>query len=418
MKKFLIHALFLGCLFCGGVSFAFTIPEDAVSVKGFGTLSLVTSDSDNLGYRRNPHSGSSVYKGDVAFRPDSSLGIQTDVQFSSDIRGSVQLLAKDREDNSVENLFQHAFLEYSPSFHWSFRAGRVPLDLFLLSDYRDVGFAYLWARPVPAIYSTLFYDYQTGVEVAYRRYLGRGIAELRGFVGEVDSLSPLRTFGDISFSFEPMWGSNLRYTSGPWRFLAGYQRGTMKKFRGELFEQVKFFRSIPDSAFPNSSFFQNELDVEDTHADYVSAGIAYDNGGWQIQSEVSMLSFEKFFDLTYYAGYLSVGYAIDDWTPYLVFSKEYSKTKSFPVSLDAVSLLSPQLQKILVPLAELEPHVSADQSVVSLGLRRNLSEKIALKVQWDHHIIPDGHSVLWKIEDPAKGDKRVNIYTVSMSFVF
>lgn len=410
MKNFVLYAV-LACLFFGsGVKIVHAFAGDAVRFNGFGSLALATSDSASMGFKKTHHSSSPVYKGGVNFRHDSSLGIQGNFTLTPAVKGVVQLLAKDRLNNSVDNVLHYAFIEYSPSYAFSIRGGRLPLDIFLLSDYREVGFAYLWVRPT-GLYSTLFYDYFDGAEIAYRHMFGEGVAELKGYVGTLDSVIPINGAEDIQLSLKPIWGVKLQYTTGPWRFISSFQRGrvdTISEYTG--FSQV--FALLPAS-------LKKELDLSGSNLDYISGGVAYEEGPWRIQGEISKLMVERDFGLDYNSGYLSIGYNIDKWTPYCVFAREYYSQDHFQLSPSETER-SPQARQILPMVLNVSRHNShVNQSTVSLGVRWDIFQSIALKFQWDHHWISDGYSTFWELKNPVvNGDDEVNLYTLSLSFVF
>ncbi len=410
-------AVFIAFLFCAA---GFAAADNDVKISGFGTFALTTSDSNDQGFRRNCHSGTVVYRDAIEFRHDSSLGIQADFTVFPELRGVVQLLARDRLDSSVENAFNYVFLEYIPFAGFAVRGGRVPLDIFLLSDYREVGFAYLWVRPVPEIYRTLFYDNYEGVSAHFSRQLYDGLLELQGYVGTLDAVLPLDTAGDLTLSFEPIWGITANYLYGPWRFVSGFQRGIVENVSEQISVPQKFFANLSDTEVPHSSFLAKELSVNGSNSDYISGGIGYEGDFWQIQGEVSRYRFQRAFGITYTSGYLSTGYKINNWTPYVVMARVHGDFTR-PVRNFSLPYSSPKGEMIVSAFKAMMRDVYTNQSTLSLGTRWDVCNKVAIKFQWDHSWISNGHSMFWTRRHNAveiDSDDSVNVFTVAMSFIF
>ncbi len=413
MKAFIILFSFFLCL----VNIA--AADDAIKISGFGTLAITTSDSDTLGFRRNFHSGSTVYKDTYSLKQDSVFGVQANVDITDDLRGVVQLLAKDRLENSVENAFNFAFLEYTPVAGLAVRAGRVPLDIFLLADYREVNFAYLWVRPPSDLYRTLFYDYYDGAEIRYSQQLGEGLAEVKCSVGKLDAVLPLDIVEEVTFSFKPIWGINARYTVGSWRFIGGFQRGTIQNISEQITVPQKIFSSFSDEQYSLSSSLADELKLDDSDTDYLNAGIAYEAEPWHIQGELCRYRFDKALGVTYTCGYLSAGYTFGAWTPFIMLSKITGDIdRSF--NSNSAAQAPPQIQMAADAVMMLIHDVYADEKTVSFGVRWDLYQNIAVKFQWNHSQVKGGYSAFWKRDQPAvdNRDEEVNLATLALSFVF
>lgn len=57
------------------------------------------------------------------------------------------MVGRDRLDNTFENSVEWAFLKGRLFPKLIVRAGRLGVDVFMLSEYRNIGFAYPWVRP-------------------------------------------------------------------------------------------------------------------------------------------------------------------------------------------------------------------------------------------------------------------------------
>ncbi len=395
------------------------VAEDALKISGFGTIALTSSNSDVLGFRRNFDSGSLLYGDSPSLKQDSSLGLQLDYSATSNLRGVLQLLAKDRVDNSPEDFVNYAFIEYSP-FAWvSARAGRVPLDIFLLADYRDVGFAYSWVRPVSSIYRTLFYDHYDGAEIRFSHQFGRGLAEVRLNAGALDALLPLDTIGEVRYSFKPLLGINLRYYWGAWKFIGGVQRLVIDGVSDQLSAPSSLFAGMSDEEFPFSSLLAREVSLVDSHSTYFSAGIAYEEEPWFILGEIAKYDFERALGLNYTCGYLSVGYQVGHWTPFVVLSA-FRGDLDTPIEGFEKYENSVRAKMGMAAVRALVHDTYSDEGTVSLGVRWDVWENVSLKTQWDYCQVLGGHGALWRRKEleTSDRDESVSIFTLALSFIF
>ncbi len=410
--KLLISFFLLFC--CVNVAVA----EEAVKLSGFGTLAVTTTTSDKLGFRRNCYSDDVVYKDSFSLLADSVLGVQADVDFSSGWRGVLQLVAKDRVENSAMDFVNYAFLEYQPIANVIIRAGRIPLDVFMLSDYREVGFAYPWVRPTPEVYRTLFYEHYDGVDILFSRRIGSGVAEVKFNVDTLGALFPFDTVGEIEFSYKPIFGVDVRYILDYWRFIGSFQRGIIDDVPAELSAPQALFASFSQQ-FPAISSLANEASLEGTYADYFNAGFSYDDFAWKVQGEICRYSFEKALGLTYTSGYLSFGYSIGEWTPFIVLAKIKGNVER---SLDNLPLAQfpPAMQMAATAIVKLIHDLYVSQRTFSFGARWDIYQNMALKLQWDYNDIEDGHSAFWEFKGDhlSHKDENVSIFTLALSFVF
>ena len=72
----------------------------------------------------------------------TKLGIQFDIITTDEIDIVVQNVYRDQEDLNFDTALSLAFVRYAPNPNWSFRLGRTAFDLFLLTEYRDIGYAF------------------------------------------------------------------------------------------------------------------------------------------------------------------------------------------------------------------------------------------------------------------------------------
>ncbi len=394
--------------------------EEWISINGFGTIALTSSDSDLLGFRRTFYTQTPVYKNSVEFRTDSLMGTQLTVQPTDRFKTVFQFIARDFSELNEDSLLQFAYLDFSLHPDLSLRLGRNPLDIFMLSDYKDVGFAYPWARPVTGIYSTLFCHYYEGAEFRYVKETDNGFFNVIGYIGACDAEVTLERYKDISFSSEPLLGLSLLYEHGPFSFTVGYQRGAIEDISQQVTQLSSLWESMEETELFPLAYIQEEISLNGSASDHIILGASYDGGKWLIQSEISQYKFSKALGLTYYSGYLSIGYRIREFTPFVVFSKLYDSCFRFHIDENLIEAL-PLLEKTAYQmLTNIMDDVDTNQSTLSLGLRWDLTSNCALKFQLDHSRIARAQTTFWKMA-PGKimdQDETVNVYSVSFDFFF
>jgi hypothetical protein len=192
-KKWMPRLTGLVLLVCGPLAVA--APTDIIRFNGFLTVGggvanrQVISDVDVV------LADGSVYS-DIHTQYQSRFGLQISAQVNPDISVTGQLLAQPRPEFGTGqdfNVFADwAYINYRFNDKLSFRAGRIKLPSFLISDYYQVGYAYPWARPPAEMYSA------------------NPMTAIDGF-----DLLIRQNFGDYSLLIQPFYGNNSQDTVVP-----------------------------------------------------------------------------------------------------------------------------------------------------------------------------------------------------------
>ena len=124
------------------------LAEVTYGFSGFGTLGATHSDTREADYRGSilqPNGPGN--SGSTMFGVDTKLGVQGTANFGSGLTGTVQVIADHRADNSYRPEFEWANFKYQVNDNWYVRAGRVVVPVFMLSDFRNVGYSQINVRP-------------------------------------------------------------------------------------------------------------------------------------------------------------------------------------------------------------------------------------------------------------------------------
>ncbi|KKN63649.1 hypothetical protein LCGC14_0499530 [marine sediment metagenome] len=151
--------------------------EIDVQFSGFASLTLSYTDDSDIAFASNY-----LNENDTGFSAtrDSILGGQANISLSKNWDSVVQVVLQDHTFKSLDNFLELAFVRYRPSRHWAIRAGRLNSDLYLLSEYPYVGYAYLWIRPPHEYYSfaNIAGNYD-GVDIEYSKAINEGFLRLK-----------------------------------------------------------------------------------------------------------------------------------------------------------------------------------------------------------------------------------------------
>jgi len=154
MKKAVFsQCILLLLLMMGRQVEALDFNTEKLRVSGFGTLGMTYAGKNTFGvqkdYIHDPQFG------DVSILTDSVFGLQIDYSLTRNLNATIQAVAEDRIRQNFNTIVDWAYLSYQPTHNTVVRGGRMGVDLFMLSEYRNVGFAYLWTHPVVEFYKQI-----------------------------------------------------------------------------------------------------------------------------------------------------------------------------------------------------------------------------------------------------------------------
>jgi hypothetical protein len=407
---------FLGIVFClfWGVSTAEGAGIsglDRWQFNGFGTVSAVYNDDRDADYVRN------IAQIDQETRPwalsqDSVLGGQ--VSYHSDNRrfnATLQAVSKYRYDGSYTPDISLAFLNYHLSDKLQIRVGRLSPDILHRSDSRDVGYSYLWARPPVEFYGVINVSRFDGFDAQWKQFSDLGFFKAKVFWG----LSHEKVSGEGGGTFD--------YDDSTFIGVIGEYEKDNLSLRASAIElglkaQINSVTVLHDSLdqlgaqynLPHLSHLADEFLMDGKYLHYYDLGAAWESGGWVLQTGGTFIESNSLTipDLTAY--FVSMGYRVGKWTPYTVLSevksKEHNRTTGLGDAIDA-AVISPVLDSSQV-----------DQMSISLGTRYELSQSVAIKVQYDHLKSKVKEGLLLYVNDAESWDRDLDVFTIGLDFIF
>lgn len=397
------------------------LSSPALRFSGFATVGAVKGGNDTLGFRRELP-GEAVYDGDVNWSTDSLLGLQLDMRLTDKLDGAVQLVVKDRLDDAVENQVEWAFLRYRFSPDWTLRVGRIGLDVYALSEYRSVGFSYLWVRPPVEFYAPVAFNSFDGLDLTWSNPLGDGLFRAKLYGG--------RTGNDFdvadqitNLTLDPIFGLSLGWESDHWQL-----RVTLS--RTEVEEDQEYFPGLTQLAavleqvqplWPAAENLRANLKSAGAVVDYHSMGLAYTNAPWQVQAEVGYIDSQVDVYPALVNSYISVGRQFGAVTVYGMLADTDNQNERIEVNPPFIPFLpveSAQLALLGDALQTAFDSASMDQSSISLGMRWDVRYDTALKMQWDRSWVKQYGAGLWELKNVPDDDQVLDTFTINLNVIF
>ena len=408
-------------------NFAWAAPD--VRVSGFGTIGFVTTDSKDFGYRADFSKSGGVFKDEFDLAESTNLGIQLDIIASDQIDFVFQGIYRDQEDLDLGSALNLAFIRYAPTANWSFRLGRTAFDLFLLTEYRDIGYAYSWAHVPTEIYGVIPHRYLDGVDVTYSQRLGDITFSAKLFYGKNEFAVTAFSAPDAPpFMFDNIVGLALDFQSINWDVALNH---TQLKFDSQAAHplvagvtQLDAFVPNFSAIWPNAVDFVNAADLDNRQGAYTSISGQYRFDTFTIISELAKNKTDSLAIQGVRSGYVS---GIYHYNAHNFFtSLAFSDTEKF--DLDATGINLPVLGQIPGGLEAygaskfILNYYSINQTTLSVGWRWDFAQNISFKLQLNHTQINKGGSTFWQpsIENDTTENRtgHVNTLFANLSFLY
>ncbi|MDP5253847.1 MULTISPECIES: hypothetical protein [unclassified Vibrio] len=379
----------------------------AWDINGFGSLAVTHTGNETLAVpnylAQQKKSSNNTYWG------ESLLGVQVDYHFNHRWKVSSQLIGQTYFEHDIDSYLQRLFVQYNDD-QFTARLGRIGLETYLLSDYRNVGFAYLWAHPSMEFYGPFSMDYYDGFELGYTFPFDFNQLNFRLYGGTTKQI--IHRNGEVyELKNEPMFGAKLQYDTEAWlyRLSAAYT-----EFTDDLSNLVELRNALNSITplWPEASTYADSLLLKDTSIHYYSTGFRYEGTPWLWQTELSYTVFETDLLGDFWAGYTSLGYQFDEWT--LFSSLGFVEPTERIRSVDGAPAFLSELQEI----ADTAFKTSANQHSFSLGFRWDFYPNFALKAQWDRTWIKQYGGVLWVSDEINSNDEIINTFSLKLDFIF
>lgn len=370
----------------------------AITVSGFGTAAVTVSDTDDAEYIRPLQQRGATTNARATV--DSNFGVQATAKFTDMVSVTAQGLARDGA-RGIRAELAWAFVKVKLSDELSVRAGRIGAPVYMISDFRNVGYANTMIRPPAEVYRQVNFDSVDGVDVIYQRSFGDTTMTAQAAVGNVKS----HVTADAYVTFKPATALHLVLENGPYtvRFGRAFGKYTVDNsatFTGLLASLNRFgFTKVAQ-----------ELDITDVKGSFTSVGFTMDQNNFLIQSEYAVRRTESRVaqDTTSY--YAMLGYRAGKFTPYYSFARARQDGPRTFTGLPTSG-----------PLAALSAGATLagqapQNDTHAYGVRWDFRKSAAFKMQLDHVVPKDGAGGFFNPKPGFKG--AVNVLAAGVDFVF
>ncbi len=408
------------CALAVGAQLQVAEPQ-TLRLSGFGTFGLVGIHAPSgWGYRRDI--SQPAMSGDVRADIDSRIGVQ--LNYSPDARFELvaQVIGLHRANHSsMGDGLEWAFAAYRPDGATTLRAGRVNIDSFLMSDHRNVGFAFPYARPPVEFYGSLPSTLD-GADLTRRWNLASGLWQAKVYAGSARS-------GDLDqvepYKVRDVIGAMVSREADGLLLRATYTRTRIASRPAALEPLLQGLDVAAALPFPEiaaqAADLRARLDSAGKSSSFAALGLSYERGNWLLAAEVARIGGHPTFAQR--SGYVSLGHRWGTLTGYALASRIDSSGPAFTPPAWGAALtpvLGPALAQQMQAVADAATYAldksGAHQGTVAVGLRWDLHPQIALKLQWDQVRVGSNGGMLWA--KSSLDAARAHIATALVDFVF
>ncbi len=432
----------------------FTSEDGKARLSGFGTLGAARTSTDDalLNY---PGQGGGVDK-QWGMEPDTKVGVQGSYKFTNTISGTAQVLTKYRASGQYQPEFEWAFLKWQALPSLALRGGRIGAPYFMISDFRDVGYANTAIRPPLDVYGQVPVSSFDGADASYQMDLGGTniTTTLWGGNSRAEFSSSLTSGGSavdpsvihikntigLNLQAEMENGLTLRF---------GHAGGALSVDSSVANQLITGAAGLASqlSATPfaagtaaDAATVRNTLTTEGARASFTGIGMAYDQNNIVLATEFTKRKVKKGYIPSTTGWYALGGYRFGNFLPYVIVSKikvdDPNSTMPALAGLRAVAasgLVPSQARtgatNVIGGTQAVLNSQKLEQKTLSVGVRWDVTRSLALKTQFDRVTKPAGSNGLFLVPDLgadiAKGNssflntkKNINVISVAVDFVF
>lgn len=395
--------------------FATHFAADCSTVKldGFVNIAISSSSSNTAKVRQLISQPRGVFDHDIAFY-NSSLGLQFEWLASPNWQFVSQALLKDQDTYSFDSLTQLAFVRFTPNANWTLRAGRTGLDLFMMTEYRDIGYSFTHGHLPTEFYAIVPHQNIDGLDLRYKTPSAFGLVSLRGFFGH--STAPI--ISDDNFSWDAelknIAGITIELENNNWLFRGNHtqsQSGNENDQQQQLREAISL---VPPAVWPNQPQLTQSLNIIGKRFYYTAIGLRYDGAQWLAQSELSYINSNSEVLDQMRSGYFSIGRRFGEHT----FMATTSIAKSSNKTPDKPIVSTPELNFLYDNIIRHTNFYLIDQHTLALTWRVELNEISALKIHLDHTRVKQLPSAFYLHKKTSTPDNQFNTLGISLNWVF
>lgn len=390
--------------------------DDNWEITGFGTIGFAQTDKyQDRTLRRNVYQDSRKLRDDP-FLTDSRFGLQIHGTISDHWEITGQVIARYQIARNPEDYIRFLFMRYRLDNEWQLALGRQPFDLFFLSDHRDVGYSYDWVRPPTELYGFIPYDSFDGIKVTKEWGTFDSSWSWNASIGNIkskfESGATIEDEQNETTTAKPIYGTEINWQSDTWQVRANM---ALLKFRQEI-DSEENLRQLMESITPFWPDFKRVIGdfVKDTTLRYGAIGASWQDNGWKIQTEFSILDAD-FVNFNGERAYFHVAHRFQNWLPFVTlgYAHDSNSHTYTPPPLDSgLDTLYEDVQEEVMSFRH-------NQHSVSVGVRWDFARQKALKTQCDRFFFKENSGSLHvRVDEKYRQNETKTWCSISFDWVF
>lgn len=370
-------------------------------VNGYGTLGVAHVDvPPPWGYLRDVIQP--TQHGAIKTGLDSRLGLQ--INWTVDPHWELigqGVLRRQGRGAGLGDAIDWAFAAWRPDPGWTVRLGRTSPDIFLLSEYRDVGYAYPWVRPSVEFYGWNPVQSIDGADIQRSWRDGDADWRLRAGYGRSSTLlgsgrdpedpqqdpAPRVRFNHIALLTASRESDGLLAKVTAVRARVSVNEPRLTPLLDGLGQLVQW--GVPPVAGEAAGLL-GTLTLQDLWVSYLALGVRYEGVRWMLSAELCRIG-GQFRSANGERGYATAGWRQGNWMPFVIAGFTRADYDVAPVPQSWESALVPVVGAAAAQQAAALGQAAVQQTAygrfaqrsLGLGVRWDFHSQVALKLQWE-----------------------------------
>jgi hypothetical protein len=385
------------------IPFCTLVASSEFNIHGFGTLGLTYQNDENIIYNTSLRNNRGS-DGDVSLQNDSKFGLQLDYTITPEFEATIQGTA-DTTDITLE----WANLKYNINDNFDIKVGQMRFPTTMYSDILKVGYAYNWVRLPEDVYGILPLTSYTGAELNYKNSYKDIDYRVKIYGGRSeDTMKGGTDIGDYDLTLDDVYGINISTSYKGFELYTGFTYVRNLSISNDIINSY-FANAITNPKLSNTDkALLKKYNPIDTIAKYYSIGFRYEIDEFYMLGEYVYIDMDNIISDNY-AGYISMGYHYNKFTPHITFSKVTGESNY------NTKISNPQID---AAMNEMSSSTFVDQEHITLGVRYDYIDNVALKLQYDHiKENDDGKGLSIHKELPYRS-QNINLISFAIDFVF
>jgi hypothetical protein len=282
---------------------------------------------------------------------------------------------------------------------------RFPTAMY--SDILQVSYSYNWVRLPEAVYGILPLTSYCGMEYNYQKTYHNVEYRFKLYGGQSEDTMEGNDIGSYKIKLDHMIGANLHILVDDFEIRLGYTRTDITIDSTVINYYFNHALQNPKLT-PKEISLLRQYDPQEKMTQYFSLGFKYEQQELYLLGEYILINLNNIISDNY-AGYLSLGYHLGAFTPHITYAKVTGTSNYHGEFKDPI---------LNARLTEMANRTLNAQENITLGVRYDWKENIALKVQYDHIREQDeGRGLSIHDESPRIPD-TIHLFSFSMDFIF